>query len=186
MRFLSVVWTYQTTEFVHSFSNQHQGLHFINDFQKKLSIFSTSMFLRTPPIGYRQSILTIALLRTYIICGHLVLHTDTWEQTKKHIDCTSETPVWIRPWILLLSVLTTLQTHFPVDTLSQWVFLYFMLGIAIWCSIWLNIPSTSNHIYSVQSVMLWILNSFMVSFIWLRHTWKGKWHVRSLLCFRQG
>lgn len=62
-------------------------------------------------------------------------------------------------------------------------FLYAMHGIAIWCSIWLNIPSTRNHI---QFVVLWILNIFMVSFIWLRNTCLRKITLRSLLCFRYG
>lgn len=65
--------------------------------------------------------------------------------------CVKNT-VWIRPWICLQSVLTTSQRHFPVDSLR--VFLYVMLGIAIWCSIWLNILSTSNHIpYTVCDIM---------------------------------
>ena len=87
---------------------------------------------------------------------------------KTPIDCVSKMQCE-SGFGCLQSLLTTLQKHFLVDSQSQWMFLYVMPGIAIQCSIWLNIPSTINHImYTAHDVM--DFQSFTVSFIWLRHT----------------
>ena len=62
-------------------------------------------------------------------------------------------------------------------------FLYGMLGIAIWCSIWLNIASTSNHIQ--YSLWNYGFLTIFLSFFRPRHTYQRKMTLRSLLCLRR-
>lgn len=123
------------------------------------------------PWGYVWSILTTAPLRTCSICWEWVLHTDAVEQHSKNIliQCQKHSVN------LVLNTSALRIDHVTKKILSsrmsEPLFFFFrldlLLGIAIWCSIWLNILSASNH---TESTVCDIMDVFMVSSISPWHT----------------